>query len=60
MTSQDHKPWWELEGKAAPHDEPIEAERERLRSELARAWRSHLDHRESCPPHRSAPAPGTS
>jgi hypothetical protein len=54
MASQNHKPWWELEGKLPPHDKPVDAERERLRSELARAWRSHLNTLESCPSQPSA------
>jgi hypothetical protein len=53
MASQDHKPWWELEGKLPPHDKPVDAERERLRSELARAWRSHLNQLDSYPPQPS-------
>jgi hypothetical protein len=40
MASHTPKPWWELEGKRPPYDRPVEAEREHLRSELARAWRS--------------------
>jgi hypothetical protein len=43
MSGQNDKPWWELEGKLPPHDEPVDAEREHLRSELARAWRFYLD-----------------
>ena len=43
MASHDQKPWWERPGTPPPHNEPVEAERERLRSELARAWRWHLD-----------------
>jgi hypothetical protein len=47
MQSDSQKPWWELEGKLPPHQEPVDAERERLRSELARAWRSYLTPRDS-------------
>jgi hypothetical protein len=41
MAAHKQTPWWELESKL-PHNGPVDAERERLRSELARAWRSHL------------------
>jgi hypothetical protein len=41
MASSNQKPWWELEGKLPPYDAPVDSEREHLRSELARAWRSH-------------------
>ncbi|HWF36773.1 MAG TPA: hypothetical protein VG295_15435 [Solirubrobacteraceae bacterium] len=50
MASHNQTPWWELEAKRPPHDAPVDAERERLRSELARAWRSYLNERESHPP----------
>jgi hypothetical protein len=43
MELNHDKPWWELDGKLPPHDKPVDAERERLRSELARAWRWHLN-----------------
>jgi hypothetical protein len=38
-----HKPWWEQRPKT-PGDGEFEAERERLRAELARAWRALASH----------------
>lgn len=37
------KPWWEQRPKT-PGDGEFEAERERLRAELARAWRAVAAH----------------
>jgi len=56
MAAHNQKPWWELEGKS-PHDGPVDAERERLRSELARAWRSHLAHSDGDSPQTSSSPP---
>jgi hypothetical protein len=55
MAAQNQKPWWELEGKLH-HDGPLDAERERLRSELARAWRWHLGARAGEAPRTSSPS----
>ena len=55
MAAHNQKPWWELEGDAPPHNAPVEAERERLRSELARAWRSHLGPRDGAPVQTNVP-----
>jgi hypothetical protein len=38
-SARSGKPWWEQRPKA-PGDGEFEAERERLRAELARAWRA--------------------
>jgi hypothetical protein len=37
--SEQQKPWWELPA-ASPEDPHFKPERERLRAELARAWRA--------------------
>jgi hypothetical protein len=37
--ARTNKPWWEQRPKA-PGEGGFEAERERLRAELARAWRA--------------------
>ncbi|HWF75318.1 MAG TPA: hypothetical protein VG186_18370 [Solirubrobacteraceae bacterium] len=50
MTLNNQTPWWELEAKVASLRAPVDIERERLRSELARAWRSYLSERETHPP----------
>ncbi|MDQ6804359.1 MAG: hypothetical protein M3065_05210 [Actinomycetota bacterium] len=50
MAVHNQTPWWELDAKLSPSPAPLDAERERLRSELARAWRSYLDEREVHPP----------
>jgi hypothetical protein len=58
MSSHNQKPWWELEGKLPSHQGPVDAERERLRSELARAWRSELTPHEIHAAHPGMPSPG--
>jgi len=60
MPNHNVTPWWELEGKSPPHSGPVEAERERLRSELARAWRSHLGQRDGHPVRTNAAPPRAS
>jgi hypothetical protein len=39
MSPHQHKPWWELPAAPPPYDDALDAEREHLRAELARAWR---------------------
>jgi hypothetical protein len=50
MASNDQTPWWEIERERPPHQGTVDAEREHLRSELARAWRSYLSERDVHPP----------
>jgi hypothetical protein len=57
VATHDEKPWWELEGKAPPHDEQFEAEAERLRGERAHAYRQRLEQREQRRAHSSVPPP---
>lgn len=45
MATPETTPWWELPGRQ-PTQEGHEAERERLRAELARAWRARLHERD--------------
>ncbi len=44
MATTEKQPWWERPGPS-PSEPEFDAERERLRAELARSWPARLDER---------------
>ena len=43
VATHEENPWWELEGRPAPHVAQFQAEAERLRQERTRPWREHAE-----------------